>query len=525
MDDGRAVDEADHGRAKIAAIALLSIAGAFVLGWGLIRMVDALEPGDGCGAYGYGGYGCPVDWKITVEPSTDLVDRQTVTVRGTGFSANTTFGAAQCDPTVGPDAGTEGCDLSTARTTTTDGNGDVQIDLQVRRIIIVQGREVDCALSPCTIGAATLSGSTPIEATSLPISFDPSVPPVPRLEVSMTVDDVTTSQATGTVTCNRSADAFLEVAVQQTKGNSQASAYGFAGSIACDVAPSPWTVRFTEGDGVLRGGLATYAAFASAYDGFDSADAQQSGEVKVAGGGGPTFDPVDNPGETVSVEVVGATSGADGLLVNLLVDCDRPVPDGLAFVSVSQRVGLKTATGFGFVDFGACDGPTTVSVPISPGAGSLAGGPAEVTAEVQIADFDDPAGEFFDYASTTAAVRLPGSRPTKPAPVVPNPASRIAITGSTRSALSGTVTCEEPALVELFVEVRQTKGRTSSSGFGYSVITCSGTTAFEVPLDGDLGSGAADSFVYATGYREIEGGDDYEYLWDDHQAATLRIGH
>lgn len=524
MHEDTAESRAHQGGAKVAVLALLSIIGAFVLGWGVITVVDALEPADDCGSYGYGGYGCAPDGTIIVEPATDLVDRQTVMVSGTGFAPNTSFGAAQCDPTAGPDAGTDGCDLSTARLTSTDGAGEVQLDLVVRRIIIVQGREIDCALSACTIGAATLQGTTPIEATSAPISFDPSVPPVPRLELALTIDDVTTAGATGTVTCNRSAEAFLQAVVQQTKGRSHAVAYGYAEQpIACGETPTEWEVRFTNGDGALSGGPATYDVYASAYDGFESADVQQSGELKLAGGR-PTFEPVDQPGETVSVEVLGTTSGADGLAVTLAVVCDRPVPTGVAFVAVTQRVGLNTVTGYGFADFGSCDGPTAVSVPISEQNGTLAGGPAKVSAEVQIGDFEPPDGGFFDFASTTAAVRLHGA--TRPAPirVEPNPGSRIAIGSTSRTELSGTVTCEEPAFVELYVEVGQLKGRTSSRGFGYTVMPCDGVTGFAVPLEGDLGSGSAAAVVYATGYREIEGGDDeYEYLWDDHQSASLRV--
>jgi len=508
MDLSASAGRARHRGTKVAALTLLSIAGAFSLAVGAISVADAVEPG------------VPT---ITVDPSTGLVDRQTVTVSATGFTPNTSFGAAQCDPTVGPDAGTDACDLTTARTATTDAFGAVQLDVTVRRIIIVQGHEVDCALSPCTMGAATLQGTTPIEATSTPISFDPSVPPVPRLEVLLTIDEVTTSGMSGTVTCNRAADAFLEAIVQQTKGSAEAVGYGFTDQpIACEETPTPWAVAFTDGDGVLTGGPATYEAFASAYDGFESADAQQSGAVKLSGGGNSHYEPIDRPGETVSVDVLGTTSGGGSLAVTLSVVCDRPVPLGLAFVAVTQRVGLDTVTGYGFAEFGPCDGATTVSVPISEQNGTLAGGPAVVTAEVQIADFEPPEDEFFDFAATTAAIQLHGNTRPEPIEVVPNPGSRIVISGSTRTELSGTVTCEEPALVELNIAVVQPKGRTLASGFAYLVIPCDGTTGFAAQLEGDLSSGSAAAFVYATAYREIAE-DDYEYLWDDQQSASLRV--
>lgn len=526
MGEAAATEGVGRGGSKLVALVLLSIGAAFALGWGVIKVVDALEPGDGCGSYGYGGYGCepPSDFSITVVPSTGLVDRQTVSLTGTGFAPNTFFGAAQCDPTVGPEAGTAACDLSTARTTSTDGNGDVHLDLPVRRIIIVQGHEVDCALSPCTLGAATLSGTTPIEATSVPISFDPSVPPVPRLQVGLTVDDVTVAAVSGTVTCNREAEVFADAFVQQLKGSHEAFAYGFTDeSIVCDTTPTEWTARLVDGSGRLTGGPATYEVFASAYDGFESASATVSGEATLSGGGRRAIEPAERPGETVSVEILGATSGADGLAVDLLVTCDRPVPLAYASVVVSQWVGLAQVSGYGSADFGPCDGVMEMSVPITELTGTLAGGPAEVRASVQVVDFDPPE-EFFDSASAVAALRLQGTQRPAPPAVEPNPGSRITITGATRSELGGTVTCEEAAEVELWTEVRQAKGRTTNDAFGFDVISCDGTTSFTIPLDGDLSAGSAAAFVYATAYREV-GGDfpEYEYLWDDHQAASLRI--
>ena len=145
---------------RVAAIVMASVLAVAGLGFGVTTIVDALEP-EGCGPYGYGGYGgygCePIgDATLVVAPSTDLVDRQMVTVTGERFGPSTSFGVAQCDPSVGPSGGIDACDLSTARTTTTDSDGRVQLTMIVRRIITVQGREVDCALEPCTVGAATL---------------------------------------------------------------------------------------------------------------------------------------------------------------------------------------------------------------------------------------------------------------------------------------------------------------------------------------------------------------------------------
>ena len=261
------VGGSERDGSRLAAIVMVSILAVAGLGFGVVTIVDALEP-EGCGPYGYGGYGgygCePIgDATIVVEPSTDLVDRQTVTVTGERFGPSTLFGVAQCDPSVGPNAGTDACDLSNARTTTTDRNGRVQMTISVRRIITVQGREVDCALEPCTIGAATLSGTTPIEATSAPISFDPAVPAIPRLTVELTVDDASASAMTGTITCNREAEAYVETAVNQVKGGATAFAFGSSrGSDRVQHHPDRVDGRpVSNGSGRFTGGKADFEAF------------------------------------------------------------------------------------------------------------------------------------------------------------------------------------------------------------------------------------------------------------------------
>lgn len=525
--DADSVESDNGGGSRLVALVLMSVIAAVGLGWGAIKVVDALEPTGDCGSYGYGGgyggYGCDTPFGITVAPSTDLVDRQTVTLTGTGFLPNTSFGAAQCDPSQLPTGGIAACDLSTSRLSTTDDNGNVVLDLNVRRIIIVNGGELDCALNPCVIGAATLeNGSTPIEGTSVPISFDPAVPAVPRLHVALTVDDVTASAISGTVTCNRAADAFIDASVQQSKGGHQADAYGYSNQpLACGTTATAWTIPLQNGSGVLSGGPATYSAFASAYDSFESAQAEVTGTTSLAGGHQSVV-PVEQPGETVRVEILGTTGSGSDLAVDLLVTCDRAVPEAYTFVEVVQRAGLDRVTGYGSADFGPCDGAEQVSVPITASHGTLAGGPAEVRAYVAVFDPAPPNDGFYDSATAVAGTRLKGAVRPEPGVVEPNPTSRITITAISATSLTGTVMCEEPAEVDLWAVVQQSKGRTTNDAYGYNLIDCDGPTAFTIPLvDGGLSGGSASAFVSASAFREV--GEDYQFLWDDYQAAALRI--
>ncbi len=261
---------------RLVAFAFVGIGVTVGTGWGVIQVVNALET-ERCGPYG-GGY-CGPDPTIAVEPSTDLVDGQTVQVTGRGFLPSTSFGAAQCDPSV---PGIDGCDLSNVELTTTNGNGHVRFSMTVRRVITIQGRRVDCALSACTLGAATLDGTTPIEAVSAPLTFDPAVPPIPALRVQVTVDRATTASLTGTVTCTREAQAFVDASVEQHLNGRGAFAYGFTEQpVRCGPTPRTWTIGFAEGSDRLTAGRAAYAAFASASDDLGSAFAEQSGEIRI----------------------------------------------------------------------------------------------------------------------------------------------------------------------------------------------------------------------------------------------------
>jgi hypothetical protein len=503
--DERAAAGSDRrvGR-KVLASVLLSMVATGALGWGATA-VGAAEP------------------MVVVDPSTDLVDTQTVTVTATGFSPFTSFGAAQCDPSVGPGAGTAACDLSTARTTTTDENGAAQITMPVRRIITVQDREVDCALEPCTLGAATISGTTPIEAVAVPITFDPDVPPIPALTLEVTLEDVSGTVAGGTVTCNRDAEAFLDLVVSQERGGRTASVYGYTDEpIACTTSPSEWTASLTGGTGRLTGGSATYEVFGYAYDGFEDASAYSTGQVHVSGG--PRLGPPlgEQPGETVRVEVLGTSRGPLGLQVDLAVTCDRAVPEAFASVGVTQWAGLSEVSAYGGTALGPCDGVVQTSVPVTVQTGTLVGGPAIVEAAVEVYDFTVPEEEFFDYATARASVRLRGMQRAATFEAEPNPGSRITITGATRTALNGVLTCEEPVLVELWTFVQQSRGRVIDDASGYTGIECDGPTPFSIELEGALSGGSASAFVFATGYQETEEG--YEILWEDQQAASIRVG-
>jgi len=515
-------------------LVLLAILGIAAAGWGVVTTVDALESDPDCGSYGYGGYGgygCPpdhTDGTIDVQPSTDLVDRQSVTLTGGNFDPNTLFGAAQCDAALAPELqSVDACDLRTSVIGYTDAEGNIELTMRVRRVIVVQGQEIDCAQpGACIVGGATLAGPyTPVEASFVEIAFDPAVPAVPPLTVEITVEAVSAQQISGLATCNRDAQLSVNAQVSQTKGGHTAFAYGYsASSTACGTAPVRWVAPLFSSSGRLSGGAADYEAYAYAFDGFDTAFDEAEGTTRLRGSPLARVEPARIDGATITVDVVGSRREGTTLVVDVLVTCDRPSDFGYVSVQLAQWVGREQVFGYGNLPLESCDGATQVAVPITPDNGVFAGGPALARAFAAVETFTPPSTWFYDSASVIEPLRLHGvtrSRVT----LAPNPTSRITIEAATPTAVTGSVLCAEPASVYLYAEVEQLAGRRLRTAYGGPEIACDGSTPFTVGINGDLAGGTATALVYGSAYRRIPGDPfpTYEYLWNDYQAAGVNV--
>ena len=117
------------------------------------------------------------------------------------------------------------------------------------------------------------------EATSVPISFDPDVPPLPKLQVRVTLSSATTRGMTGTITCSREATADVSGFVQQPSGG-WADGYTRA-SIDCGTTKAAWSINYQSRQGDIVAGPAHYEVYASGTDGLDYASASLSGNVKL----------------------------------------------------------------------------------------------------------------------------------------------------------------------------------------------------------------------------------------------------
>ncbi|MEM7143334.1 MAG: hypothetical protein AAF548_20125 [Actinomycetota bacterium] len=267
-------------------VIVLTVGGLFVVD---VIAAYETEP-DECYAYGYGygpgGYGCnPLldDAFFEASQTEDLVDRQTVRIDGFLFSPNEQFGIAQCsgvafvideDP-----AGISACDISNTALGFTNDQGEVSVDLNVRRIINTpDGGEVDCALpdSLCVIAGGTLGGDllSTSEAAFVSIAFDPDTPPVPPPTIDLEVIHVAADSMTIEVECLRATRFSLDTYLRQERNGLTGSANGYVSEFEetprCANGPVRYEIELLPGNRRIGRGDVTWSLWASASDGVES---------------------------------------------------------------------------------------------------------------------------------------------------------------------------------------------------------------------------------------------------------------
>jgi hypothetical protein len=115
---------------------------------------------------------------VTVTPSTNLIDFQTVHVAGKNFPSSDAIATIQC---IGAATNASGCDLSTLFETRSSSTGSFAIDRLVFRLLTIPGPsgpiQYDCAKAPgaCIMAGADIANQT--DAAAVPLSFNPKVPP------------------------------------------------------------------------------------------------------------------------------------------------------------------------------------------------------------------------------------------------------------------------------------------------------------------------------------------------------------
>jgi hypothetical protein len=223
---------------------------------------------------------------LSATPDTGLADGQTITVTGTGFSANTGIGMVECEPgAIGPDQ----CDLSTLLELTSDGSGDFTTPYTVARILNVSNgdgtsTQIDCATAACMIGAADISDYS--VAAGTPLSFNPSLP----LELTGTLNHKGTvrpragvATISGTVTCATPTTVDVDVELTQFYKRFVFNSQGES-VVLCGPTAATWTVAIPPGNGLYGVGKSMADVYLEAEFGTSYRDVEISGNVKLAKG-------------------------------------------------------------------------------------------------------------------------------------------------------------------------------------------------------------------------------------------------
>ena len=137
--------------------------------------------------------GGPTDGKdsvglpVKVEPSTGLVDGQTVSVTAAGFPPGQSVGVVMCAKEAGRDHGARGaeaCNLGRYASATSSSDGIVQVEFQVQRIMLLDGQEIDCASEPdrCLVGVGLISDYDQSGGALVSFDADEPLPDPPTVE-------------------------------------------------------------------------------------------------------------------------------------------------------------------------------------------------------------------------------------------------------------------------------------------------------------------------------------------------------
>lgn len=119
---------------------------------------------------------------ITVDPATDLVDGQTVTVTGDGYVPDQRYWVAQCPASaVSLD---DGCVVYGDASWTTDGTGHVVASPTLGAVTLGFPHSTDCRTDACTVSLIDLAANLSIDPRAA-VAFDPDAPLLARAELEV----------------------------------------------------------------------------------------------------------------------------------------------------------------------------------------------------------------------------------------------------------------------------------------------------------------------------------------------------
>jgi hypothetical protein len=220
---------------------------------------------------------------LTVNPNTGLADGQSVTVTGTGFSANAEIGLAECEPGTTSE---ESCDLSNDLIVQSDNSGDFSTTFNVARILSIESdsefpTQIDCAQVTCLLGAADIEDFS-VSALA-PLSFNPSLP----LELSGTVNKKGTvrphtgvATISGTVTCATATSVDIDLTLTQFYKRFVFTNEEY-NEVSCSSSPTTWTLSVPPGNGLYGVGKSQATVFLDAQVGTSFREFEINGNVNL----------------------------------------------------------------------------------------------------------------------------------------------------------------------------------------------------------------------------------------------------
>jgi hypothetical protein len=170
---------------------------------------------------------------LSVDPSTGLLDGQTVTVSATDFPADASVALVECPSGTAVADFEADCDASTVAIDEADGTGALSANYQVTRVIQGAVGPIDCA-GPSACVLAALNLNEPDQATSTPIAFQdiPIVPPVLTVTPSTALVDGQTVTISGKGFQPQQEYALSECVAGSTDGSECVAEAGIGGTAA-----------------------------------------------------------------------------------------------------------------------------------------------------------------------------------------------------------------------------------------------------------------------------------------------------
>jgi lysophospholipase L1-like esterase len=207
---------------------------------------------------------------MAVSPATDLSDGQNVTVSGAHFPAGEEITFSECPA---GDNQFFNCDPDTTGEAVVGPTGSFTTDYEVARVITTNSGSVDCAQAPgCVL--STLGGFGDDLVASTTLGFDPAVPPLPPLDLTLDllptgqIDTSGGADLSGTISCTATQPVTVSLAATLTEESYSLPAdSSLAATETCGEAPASVSLVLPDQDVPFSAGIGRVSVSLSARNG------------------------------------------------------------------------------------------------------------------------------------------------------------------------------------------------------------------------------------------------------------------